>query len=217
MDSAAKATTANRTRKRTRIEIRIEEKRNMAFLMRVTGGVFRSRALRAPRGTATRPTSDRVREAIFSMLTADGLIHEGARVLDLYAGSGALALEALSRGAGDAVLVEQSRDALTAIRENVQSLDIADRTRIVAGRVERVLSQLDGPFAIVFLDPPYADVRSNTFVRVLDGAAGLLADQGALVLEHATGDVPPPVPRLVLDRTRRYGDTEVSLFRLSTG
>jgi len=184
--------------------------------MRVTGGVFRSRALRAPRGTTTRPTSDRVREAIFSMLAADGLIEEGARVLDLYAGSGALALEALSRGAGEAVLVEQGRDALAAIRENVKALDVEDRVRIVAARVERAVGQLEGPFAVVFLDPPYADVRTEAFARVLDAAAGLLADQGALVLEHASGDVPPSVRRLALDRTRRYGDTEVSLFRLST-
>ena len=105
--------------------------------MRVTGGIFRSRALRAPRGTTTRPTSDRVREAMFSMLVSDGLIEEGARILDLYAGSGALGLEALSRGAGEAVLVEQGRDALAAIRENVEALDVADRVRVVAARVER--------------------------------------------------------------------------------
>lgn len=186
--------------------------------MRVTGGVFRSRALKAPRGTATRPTSDRVREAIFSMLSAGGLIEDGARVLDLYAGSGALALEALSRGAGEAVLVEQGRDALAAIRENVKALDVEDRVRIVAGRVERVITSasVEGPFAIVFLDPPYADVKGGGFVRVLERAAGLLGDQGALVLEHASGDLPPVVPLLTLDRTRRYGDTEVSLFRLST-
>jgi 16S rRNA (guanine(966)-N(2))-methyltransferase RsmD len=149
------------------------------------------------------------------MLAADGLIEDGARVLDLYAGSGALALEALSRGAGEAVLVEQGRDALNAIRENVHALDVADRTRIIGGRVERVVAQLDGPFAIVFLDPPYAEVKKESFARVLEGAAGLLRDRGALVLEHASGDVPPAVSGLVLDRTRRYGDTGVSLFRIS--
>ena len=183
--------------------------------MRVTGGVFRSRALRAPRCMATRPTSDRVREAIFSMLASDGLIEEGARVLDLYAGSGALGLEAVSRGA-TAVLVEQGRDALAAIRDNVRSLDVADRVQIVGGRVERAVKDVAGPFDIVFLDPPYADVKTPGFVAVLEAAAGLLADQGALVLEHASGDLPPIVARLALDRTRVYGDTAVSLFRLST-
>jgi 16S rRNA (guanine966-N2)-methyltransferase len=150
------------------------------------------------------------------MLASDGLIEEGGRVLDLYAGSGALGLEAISRGAGEAVLVEHGRDALAAIRENVGALDVDDRVRIVPGRVERALAQIEGPFAIIFLDPPYADVKAEGFARILEGAAGLLADQGALVLEHASGDVPPTVPRLLLDRTRRYGDTEVSLFRLST-
>jgi 16S rRNA (guanine966-N2)-methyltransferase len=185
--------------------------------MRVTGGVFRSRALRAPRGTTTRPTSDRVREAIFSMLASGGLMEEeGARVLDLYAGSGALALEAVSRGAGEAVLVEHGRDALAAIRDNVESLDVGDRVRVVAARVERALEKIEGPFMVVFLDPPYADVRAPGFARILEGAAGLLADQGVIVLEHASGDVPPVVPKLTLDRTRQYGDTAVSLFRLST-
>lgn len=187
--------------------------------MRVTGGVFRSRALRAPRGTTTRPTSDRVREAMFSMLAADGLMEDGVRVLDLYAGSGALGLEAISRGAGEAVLVEQGRDALASIRENVGALDVGDRVKVIAGRVERALEKLEGRFGIVFVDPPYADVKTPGFVRVLEAAAGLLADQGALVLEHASGDVPPvagTVPALVLDRTRLYGDTAVSLFRLST-
>lgn len=190
--------------------------------MRVTGGVFRSRALRAPKGMATRPTSDRVREAIFSMLVAGGLIEEGRKVLDLYAGSGALGLEAVSRGAAKAILVEQGRDALAAIRDNVRSLDVADRVQIVAGRVERALKELkelrevEGPFDIVFLDPPYAEVKAPGFVRILEAAAGLLADQGALILEHASGDVPPVVGLLTLDRTRHYGDTAVSLFRLST-
>jgi 16S rRNA (guanine966-N2)-methyltransferase len=184
--------------------------------MRVTGGVFRSRALKAPRGTTTRPTSDRVREAIFSMLASNGLIEEGGRVLDLYAGSGALGLEALSRGVGEAVLVEHGRDALAAIRENVNALDVADRARIVGARVERALEKIEGRFGIVFMDPPYADVTTPEFARILENAAGLLGDQGALVLEHASGDVPPVIAALTLDRTRHYGDTAVSLFRLST-
>ena len=183
--------------------------------MRVTGGIFRSRALRTPKGMATRPTSDRVREAVFSILASGGLLEEGSRVLDLYAGSGALAFEALSRGAAEAVLVEHGRDALAAIRDNARSLEVDDRVSVIASRVERALPQLKGPFAIVFLDPPYALVRSAAFGPVLAASAGLLSDQGALVLEHASGDVPPIVPLLALDRTRKYGDTAVSLFRIS--
>lgn len=182
--------------------------------MRVTGGVFRSRALRAPRGTATRPTSDRVREAIFSMLAADGLLEAGSRVLDLYAGSGALAFEALSRGAGEAVLVEHAREALAAIRDNAAALGVEDRVRVVAARVDRAVQTLGGPFGVAFVDPPYAEVTKPTFAPVLARAAGLLIDQGALVLEHGSGDMPPVAPGLVLDRTRRYGDTAVSVFRL---
>src|SRR5689334_16825570 len=128
--------------------------------MRITGGRWRSRALQAPRGMTTRPTSDRVREALFSMLVSDGLLgdEDGPRVLDLYSGSGALAFEALSRGASSAVLVEQGRDALAAIRDNARSLEAEGLVRVVAGKVDRVLEKLEGPFGIVFVDPPYADV-----------------------------------------------------------
>ena len=95
--------------------------------MRVTGGAFRSRAIRAPKGTATRPTSDRVREAIFSMLAADGILTPGARVLDLYAGSGSLAFEALSRGAIEAVLDPERSGVVTDRRESVSALLDEDR------------------------------------------------------------------------------------------
>src|SRR5580698_8823990 len=113
--------------------------------MRITGGAFRSRALRAPRGQATRPTSDRVREALFGILSSAGAL-DGVRVLDLYAGTGALALEALSRGASDATLVEGAREALDAIRANVKSLAVEDRVRVVAGDVREAVRRLRGPF-----------------------------------------------------------------------
>src|ERR1700734_537317 len=102
--------------------------------MRITGGTHRSRAIRAPRGQATRPTSDRVREALFGILESAGGVR-GGRVLALYAGTGALALEALSRGAARAVLVESSREALAAVRGNVASLDLADVARVLAADV----------------------------------------------------------------------------------
>ena len=162
----------------------------------------------------TRPTSDRVREALFSMLIADGHLGEedGPRVLDLYAGSGALAFEALSRGASAAVLVEQGRDALAAIRQNARALDAESLVRVVAGKVDRALEKLDGPFGVVFADPPYAEVRTAGFPALLGGAARLLAPGGALVLEHASVDASPAVPGLVLDRSRRHGDTTLSLY-----
>jgi 16S rRNA (guanine(966)-N(2))-methyltransferase RsmD len=159
-----------------------------------------------------------VREALFSILASEGHPEPGARVLDLYAGSGALGIEAISRGAGEAVLVEQARDALAAIKENVRALGLDDRVRVVAQRVDRALGNpalLGGPFGVVFLDPPYADVKTSAFGGVLAAAAALVAPDGALVLEHASTDTPPEVASLSLDRSRRYGDTTVSLFRIS--
>ena len=147
------------------------------------------------------------------MLVSDGLFDDAPRVLDLYAGTGALAFEALSRGASEAVLVEHAREALAAIRENTTALDLSDRVRVVARRVDRAFELLDGPFGIVFLDPPYADVGSKPFGDVLARAAGLVAPAGALVLEHATADAPPAIEALSLDRSRRYGDTTLSLYR----
>jgi 16S rRNA (guanine(966)-N(2))-methyltransferase RsmD len=154
------------------------------------------------------------------MLAADGLVAEpdepgarGPRVLDLYAGSGALSFEALSRGASEAVLVEHARDAVAAIRANATALGAHDRVRVLAARVERVLGQLDGPFDVIFADPPYADVPSPSFAKVLALAARLVCAGGALVLEHSSTDLPPRIDALQLDRSRRHGDTTLSLYR----
>lgn len=186
--------------------------------MRITGGTLRSRALRAPRGTTTRPTSDRVREAVFSMLVADGVfagVEEGAelRVLDLYAGSGALAFEALSRGATSAVLVEEGRDASATIRDNARALGLEGRAKLVSARVERALARVEGPFELVLCDPPYAEVRAPGFPAILADVAAKITPGGVLLLEHAAEDAAPEVPGLALDRTRRHGDTAVSLLR----
>ena len=181
--------------------------------MRITGGVYRSRTLRAPRGTETRPTSDRVREAIFAILTSAGAI-DGARVLDLYAGTGALALEALSRGAAHATLVERGRDALTALRANVEALDVAARTRIVPTPVDRALRLLaGGDFDLIFCDPPYARVTEGAVARALAPLVqSVFADRARLVLEHAQADASPSISGLSLEAIRRYGDTSVSFY-----
>jgi 16S rRNA (guanine966-N2)-methyltransferase len=183
--------------------------------MRITGGRWRSRALKAPKGTATRPTSDRVREALFSMLASDGLLDEddAPRVLDLYAGSGALAFEALSRGASDAVLVEHARDAVAVIRQNARDLGADRQIHVFDVKVERALLKIEGPFGVVFLDPPYADVKNPGFAAILATAAARVAPGGALVLEHSSSDEPPVIPALELDRSRRYGDTSLTLYR----
>lgn len=152
------------------------------------------------------------------MLASDGVfagVSEGAelRVLDLYAGSGALAFEALSRGATSAVLVEEGRDAAAAIRDNARALGLEACVKLVAARVERAIEHLEGPFELVLCDPPYAEVRAPGFPAILAKVATRLAPGGVLLLEHAAEDAPPEVPGLVLDRTRRHGDTAVSLAR----
>lgn len=139
------------------------------------------------------------------------------RVLDLYAGSGALGFEALSRGAESAVLVEHAKPALTAIRHNARALGVEARVVVLAMRVDRALRALEGPFDVVLLDPPYADVRDRGFAEILQLSARLLSSEGVLVLEHASADEPPPPVDLLVDRRRKYGDTTVSLFRRAAG
>src|SRR6516164_1773455 len=125
--------------------------------MRIIAGAWRGRTLVAPRGTATRPTADRVRQALFDMLMhaswGGRAIMEGANVLDAFAGTGALGLEALSRGAGHATFVEQDREALVALRANIAACRAQDRSTVIAGNA---LAIGPGPgFGLVFLDPPY--------------------------------------------------------------
>ena len=185
--------------------------------MRITGGIHRSRTLRAPRGAATRPTSDRVREALFSIVSAERAL-DGARVLDLYAGTGALALEAISRGAAEATVVEFAKDALAAIRANIAMLDVADRVRVVAGRVERAASLLTAgaPFDLVFADPPYIDAITSAPRALAALAAAKLFAPGALVvLEHASRDAAPVIAGLLLETTRRYGDSALAFYALA--
>ncbi len=184
--------------------------------MRITGGIHRSRALRAPRGDATRPTSDRVREALFSTLASAGAL-EGARVLDLYAGTGALGLEALSRGASSATWVESGRDALVALRANVEALGATASARIVRSPVERAATQLVGnAFDLIFADPPYADVPSGALARALapwlSAEPPFFSSGAILVLEHASRDTAPALAPFVLAGSRRYGDSTLSTY-----
>lgn len=177
--------------------------------MRVIGGELGGRRLIAPRGRGTRPTSDRVREAVFSAL---GDLSD-ARVLDLFAGSGALAIEALSRGAACAVAVEHAPPALRALRQNVAALGLADRLHVVAQRVERAAPVVarQAPFDLVLVDPPYAEVRGG-LAEVLAPYLALAAPGACLVLEHAARDQPPPLGAFLCERTRRYGDTAVTRY-----
>ena len=179
--------------------------------MRITGGIYRSRALKAPKGSLTRPTSDRVREALFSIL---GPRAGAGSVLDLYAGTGALGLEALSRGASSVVFVERSKEALAALHANVESLGAQTRVRVLAASVERAAVRLERErFDLVFADPPYADIKSGLAKSALEALfVPLLGHEGMLALEHASRDPPPVLAGLTLDDSRAYGDTALSFY-----
>src|SRR5580692_6775643 len=139
--------------------------------MRVIAGRLGGRRLTAPRGMATRPTSDRVREALFSALGPLG----GAAVLDLYAGTGALGIEALSRGAARATFVESARPALAALRDNLAALGLEGAARVLAMPVERAVTRLGGAFDLVLADPPYAETAHVPRVIEALAKAGALA------------------------------------------
>ncbi len=193
--------------------------------MRITGGVLRSRAIRAPRGDTTRPTSDRVREALFSMLASERDL-EGTRVLDLYAGTGALAFEAISRGAVHASLVEKNKNALASITENIEALGLEDVVRVHATQVEKVAPLLGhAPFDLIFADPPYADVPSGALLRSIEPVfrTATFSPDACFVLEHASRDVLPVMTSLVpgsggsieLRKHRIYGDTAIAIFGIN--
>ncbi|WP_437926623.1 16S rRNA (guanine(966)-N(2))-methyltransferase RsmD [Sorangium sp. So ce291] len=179
--------------------------------MRVIAGRLGGRRLAAPRGEGTRPTADRVREALFSSL---GDV-TGALVCDLYAGTGALGIEALSRGARRAVFVESGRPALATLRENLAALGLDEAARVVPLPVERALELLrdEGPFDLALLDPPYAALaKAAAAAARLAGPLGLLAPAGRLVLEHARRDPSPEIAGLTCAALRTYGDTAVSFY-----
>jgi 16S rRNA (guanine966-N2)-methyltransferase len=173
--------------------------------VRVVAGQYRGRRLKTPPGTDTRPTADRVREALFSIL---GDI-DGARVLDLFAGSGALAIEALSRGAESAVLVENDPRAVDAIRANLDAIGAP------GARVERTdalawLSRSSGEFDLVFLDPPYSSARklAGPLSRALPP---VLSQHARIVTESDKRD--PLLLDLPLDDERTYGSTRIAIHR----
>ncbi len=178
--------------------------------MRIVGGEARGRALRAVPGHATRPTADWVRQSLFDAL---GQRMDGLRVLDLYAGTGALALEALSRGAAQAVLVESDPRASAVIAANLATLGYEDRARLVRGRLPEALERLRGErFDLVFSDPPYALRAAQATLDALV-AGGLLSEAARVVLEmdrREPAPLPPP-PLQSLDE-RRYGDTVVRIL-----
>lgn len=188
--------------------------------MRIIGGRFGGRRFKGPPDQVTRPTADRVREALASILETRGAFVQ-AVVLDLFSGTGALCFEALSRGAARAVAVDNDRRAVQAIAAVAKTLDVADRIDILrldllrepTAIAERIARAEQGPFDLVFADPPY---RNITALPALLGALakrGVFGSTTLIVVEHATKQPPTPWVDLIPLASYRYGDTTLTLLR----
>lgn len=193
----------------------------MADAGRVIAGRARGIRLIAP-GPGTRPLADRVKQTLFAVLEPD---LRGARVLDLFAGSGAAGIEALSRGASAAVFVERDSGAVTVIRANLERTGLAGAgTRVVRGDALAFLASpaatADGPFDVAIVDPPYAatDLLDGALTVLGDGSRGLLAPGARVVAKHFWRDRPPASPGLLAsERERRFGETSLTFYRLVDG
>jgi 16S rRNA (guanine(966)-N(2))-methyltransferase RsmD len=184
-----------------------------ASRLRLTGGVARGLPLAEPKGHRLRPTSGLVREALFNIL---GDTVEGARVLDLYAGTGSLGLEALSRGAASATFIDAEGAACQAILQSAGRAGFADAVTVIRGRLPGALRSVEGEFDLVFCDPPYDATQEAS--ETIVAAAGLVAPGGRIVSEHASRYNPPEVlGRLLLQDRRVYGDTALAWYALQEG
>jgi len=177
--------------------------------VRVIAGEARGRKLVAPPGRDVRPTLDRVREAVFSIL---GPQLEGAAFLDLFAGSGANGIEALSRGAQSATFVDADEKALAAVRKNLAATGFEAPSRCVRCRFPEEARRVHGVYDVIFADPPYGFSQYEALLRAIEDQA-LLADNGRVLIEHRHGDaLCTAAGQLVQRGTRRYGDSAVSFY-----
>lgn len=177
--------------------------------MRVITGSARGRRLLELEGTETRPTTDRVKEGIFNIIQFD---IEGRKILDLFAGTGQLGIEALSRGAASAVFVEQRRDAANLVRENLRLTGLSDRARVVCGEALAFLAAAGERFDLIFLDPPYA---ANLWDDALNAISrfDILANHGIIICESPMDrEMPPLSPPCFLHRTYRYGRIKITTY-----
>lgn len=177
--------------------------------LRIVGGLFRGRVLKSPKGPQTRPTTSMLREAFFNICA--GWIEE-ARFLDLFAGSGAMGLEAISRGAAFATFIEKDGLAAQCIRENIALLQVEPQTQILALDAKRALTQLLSPYDLIYIDPPYEKEVPELFDLILK--KNLLAPRGLLFLEERFQSRIPAFPALELVASRRYGIAHLHQFRL---
>ena len=184
--------------------------------MRIVAGELRGRAIRTPEGQDVRPTSDRARQAIFNILEhapwSEGI--EGRRVIDVFAGSGALGLEALSRGARKCLFMDNSETSLAAVRANLQAFGLDERARLMRQDATRIGLRHEGRprFEIAFLDPPYRKEMAGPALAALH-AGGWLNVGAVVVLERATGEGEITTPGFEVLDQRRYGAAEVTFLR----
>lgn len=178
--------------------------------MRISGGTAKGIRLKSPQGVVTRPTSELVREAIFNVISPLGL--EGSRVLDLYAGTGAMGIEALSRGAAWADFVESDPRQCAAIKENLRLAGVADKGHVYCAKVEKALSFLNQSYNFIFLDPPYGIQGLDRVLEALASSQAVV--QGAvMVLEHSSRESFAPASDRLAPKDRRiYGDTAVTFL-----
>ena len=186
--------------------------------MRIVGGKFRGRTIVAPKGDVARPTADRTREALFNILAhRKGFSLEGARVIDLFAGSGALGLEAMSRGAEFCLFVEMDATARGAIRDNIEALGLFGSTRLHRRSAAALGAKPAGvgpPFTLAFLDPPYRKSLAPAAMDALRRGAWLA--EGALVIvEQAADEAPAAAEGFVETERRRYGAAQIGFYRLA--
>ena len=177
--------------------------------MRIIAGEFKGRRLKAPKWEGLRPTSDKLRETLFNILASR---IEGARVLDVFAGTGAVGLESLSRGAAHVAFIEHDRRAVALIAENAELCGVQNRCVIIRDRAEHALQhqRFDAPFDVVVLDPPY---DFEPLAAVIDTAAAHLAPGGLLILEHAFRRALPSITGARMMRTVRSGDSALTMFQ----
>lgn len=168
----------------------------------------------APKGDATRPTTDRARESIFNILS-NTIELEGIHVLDLFAGSGAFGFEAISRGATQATFIENNKKALETIAANAKAFDVEDVVSIIRSDVYHWLPSASQKFELVFADPPYDDGRTLQELPDILFSSGLLLPDSVVVCEHRTGSVVVPPPQVAVLRTVTVGEATFSLLKTS--
>ncbi|EHI70395.1 RNA methyltransferase, RsmD family [Streptococcus ictaluri 707-05] len=178
-------------------------------IMRIVSGEFGGRPLKTLEGKTTRPTSDKVRGAIFNMI---GPYFDGGRVLDLFAGSGGLAIEAISRGMSEAVLVERDRKAQAIIQDNIAMTKSSQQFRLIKMEAEQAIKSLDRPFDLIFLDPPYAKERIVETIEALS-AKKLLSEEVMIVCETDKAvQLPEEVADVGIWKEKQYGISKVTVY-----